>query len=100
LPLYEILHFFEIKHIDFWVLDIEGGELSVLKSFFANIENKFIVTIDIIVIEFDGGDIDRENHIGLLLEQNGYKDIRMPDDKQNVWFVHNRYTIRSASTLV
>ena len=92
LPLYEILHFFHVKHIDFWVLDIEGGEFAVLKSFFSvERTNKFIVTIDIIVIEFDGGDLDREKNIRLILEQNGYKSLRMPDDKQNVWFVHNRF---------
>ena len=85
-----------MKHIDFWVLDIEGGELAVLKSLFANEEKVFKVTIDIIVIEFDGGDLDREKHIGLLLAQNEYKSpIRMPDDKQNVWFVHNSFTYRN-----
>jgi hypothetical protein len=66
-PLTWVLEKVGLTHVNFFVLDVEGGELQVLQAIdFSK------VTMDVIVIEADGGDPAKEAAIKALLSQHGY----------------------------
>eukprot|EP00808_Paulinella_micropora_P016970 g62204.t1 len=67
IPLGWILKKLNLHHINWWILDVEGGELQVL-----NAVSFSKVMFDVITIEFDGGDPDKETKIITLLHQHGY----------------------------
>ena len=56
-----------IKYIDFISLDVEGGELDVLKTI--DWEN---ITIYLICIELDGNNIEKDNKCRQILIDNGF----------------------------
>jgi FkbM family methyltransferase len=95
LPLCKILRMFNITHIDFWVLDVEGGEFEILQSFFG-ISSCDTITVDVLSIEFDGSNIPREHNITSFLSHNKYVSLKMPGDNQNVWFVRDLFGSQSA----
>jgi len=85
-----LLAFFNISHVNFWVLDTEGSELRILQTIdFSNL------IIDAIAIEITGG-ADNEHGIAIrkLLKEKGFcyygYDPQDPE-KMNIWFVHQLY---------
>jgi FkbM family methyltransferase len=74
-----LLALFGIKHIDFWVLDVEGAEEDVLLS----VDFSRIV-IDVICVEADIYNLPKNERIKLLLASHGY--IFMGHRDFNDWF--------------
>jgi hypothetical protein len=73
----ELVH---VRHVDFFSLDVEGGELEVLKTFPFN-----DVTIGVLLIENDGSNKKKEDAIRDLLKSHGYcfREAKLRSD----WFV-------------
>jgi FkbM family methyltransferase len=72
-PLSFYLNALEMKHIDFWSLDVEGSELDVLRTVdFARVQ------IDVIIVESDNrmrhqpGYKQKVENVRLFLKENGY----------------------------
>lgn len=53
-------------HIDFFSLDVEGGELEVLKTF------DFHVPVNVWMIELDGEDPEKDEAVRQVLQNHGY----------------------------
>ena len=81
-----ILEYANIKHINFFILDVEGGELSVLKGI-----DWDKVTFDVLCVETDVG-----------MRPNGYRDevkaymaardyILYADRGRNSYFTHRSF---------
>lgn len=71
-----------ISHVDWWVLDVEGAELTVLRGVDWN-----AITIDVITVEADGGQPEKDAGVIALLRATGYvHDGRF---SRNEWF-HRR----------
>ena len=70
-----------INKVDYFSLDVEGGELDVLKSI-----KHDIITIDTFTIEHNGYQ-DRKNAIVSHLEAKGYK--KLAEDELDVYFKRN-----------
>jgi len=83
-PLTPLLLHYGLPHIDFWVLDVEGAELQVLKAL-----NFSIITIDVIVIEADGFALEKDNDIIKYLTEHGYR--HMGHHARNNWFVRDGF---------
>lgn len=66
-PLTELLTFYSIRHIDFFSLDVEGGELGVLQALDFN-----CVTFNVIVVEADGTNPEKDSAVRELLKSKGY----------------------------
>jgi hypothetical protein len=85
-----LLAFFNISHVNFWVLDTEGSELRILQTIdFSKL------LIDVIAIEITGG-ADNEHGIAIrkLLKEKGFCYFGYdPQDseKMNIWFVHQLF---------
>lgn len=56
-----------IFHIDIWILDVEGAELSVLQG-----TNFNLVDIDTVVVECDGSNSTKDNEKREILKNNRY----------------------------
>ncbi len=68
LPLHDVLGPLGIQHINFYVLDVEGGELMVLKSVdFSRL------SFDVIVVEADGTNQTKDEAVQQLLAGAGYR---------------------------
>lgn len=67
IPLDHVLHENEIKYIDFMSIDVEGGELEVLKSMDWNIP------IYVICIELDGHNAVKDEECRKMLTSNGFR---------------------------
>ena len=72
----------QLRHVSFMVVNVEGGELSVMQSV-----NFTYFSADVLVLdsfEMDGGSIERDDALVSLLEAHGYKLYcrRM----RNLWF--------------
>lgn len=67
LPLYDVLGPLGIQHINFYVLDVEGGELAVLKSL-----DFSLLSFDVIVVEADGTNVTKDEAVRQLLTGAGY----------------------------
>lgn len=80
LPLSYILGLLRIRHIDFFSLDVEGGELKVLKSL-----NFDCVRFNVILVEAPGDDPTKERDVVEFLAGKGYKHYSHV--AQNDWFV-------------
>lgn len=66
-PMKTLLRLLGIKHIDIWVLDIEGAEASALKSTaFGE------VSISFIAMECDGHNVEKDNKKMDMLRRRGY----------------------------
>ncbi len=68
------------EHIDFFSLDVEGAEFTVVKT----IDFKK-TSIDTFCIELDGHDAQKDERVVKLLKQNGYNQCHV-SDKRNGWF--------------
>lgn len=80
LPLKSLLRWLSITHINFFSLDVEGGEYSVLQTF--EFER---VKIDVFVIERQKPDARLEE----LMSRNGY--VFAHQDHKNVWYTHHLF---------
>lgn len=83
-PLVPLLLHYGLHHIDFWVLDVEGAELQVLKAV-----NFKAITIDVIVIEADGFAPEKDANVIAYLKDNGYR--YMGHNARNDWFVRDGF---------
>ena len=68
LPLSSIMRVLDIHHIDFFSVDVEGGELEVLKTFDFD-----SVRVSCLIVEADGSNSAKEAEIQDLLKLNGFK---------------------------
>jgi hypothetical protein len=66
-PLGPLLSMLGVTHIDLWVLDVEGAELEVLKTF-----DFSAVTVDVVCIEQDGGNPKKDAAVRALMEKEGF----------------------------
>jgi hypothetical protein len=80
LPLAPLLALFGIRHVDFWVLDVEGAELEVLRA-----TDFTKVSFGVIVIETDGHEPSKDQEVVSLLEAHGY--VNFGQLKRNTWLV-------------
>ena len=86
-PMGGIFQMFGISHVDFWSLDLEGGELQALRSWdFSQ------VTVDVIAIEWGDGTKESERGISALLLSKGFTHVATA--MRSAWFV------RSASNII
>ena len=77
-PMSSLLNGYE--HIDFFSLDVEGAELTVVNTI--DFEK---ASIDTFCIELDGNDPEKDNRVVKLLERKGYKRCATTD-RRNGWF--------------
>jgi hypothetical protein len=78
-PLFSILKAINVKNIDYFSLDVEGGELNVINSIpFADINIKSFT------IEWPGNAINRDKIFGIMVN-NGFKLLK--DDQQDLYFI-------------
>ena len=68
LPVKQLFRHLHVKHIDLWILDVEGAEESVLKGVDFN-----EVTINFVAMECDEHDIEKNSRKTSILEANGFK---------------------------
>lgn len=66
-PLAPVLRMFGIEHVHVWVLDVEGAELEVLKAV-----DLSVLTVDVILVEADGGNPTKDAGVIALLQQRGF----------------------------
>lgn len=67
-------------HIDFFSLDVEGGELAVLKTF------DFEVPVNVWVIEMDGGNKEKDEAVRQLLREHDYvKSTKNFAARNEIW---------------
>ncbi len=85
LPLSLILKKFQVSEIDFWSLDVEGAELQVLQTFDFD-----AVRINVVCIEADGHDSERDAEVIALMQSKGY--IYQESLLRNAWFTHHTFT--------
>jgi FkbM family methyltransferase len=69
-PMSKYLTIFGISKIDVFVLDVEGGELDVLKGLDLN-----VTQVHFFIIEEDHTDVPREENIKGILKQHGFKSV-------------------------
>lgn len=87
LPLRDILAEYNIRHIDFFSLDVEGGELMVLQSI-----DWSKVTVNVILVELDGTNQTKDEDVRQLLKHAGYKWHSR--DRNNEWFVRDGFVYK------
>lgn len=63
----DILARSNVKYIDFMSIDVEGGEEVVLETF------DFSVPVYVIVIELDGGNLEKDENCRNMLRKNGFE---------------------------
>ena len=69
-----------VLHVNFFVLDVEGGELEVLRSI-----NWKRVTFDVLCVELEGRPTGYADNVRSFLEQRGY--FNHTSAGRNTWFV-------------
>ena len=85
-PLSEYLSMSGLKTVDLFSLDVEGGELEVLRTM------NWEVPVGLFMIEWNDDDQDKKRKMQTLLESNGYKNIEVPGaHKINKFFIHPKY---------
>lgn len=77
-----ITHFYNIKHIDLFSLDVEGSELEVLQTF------DFSVSVSYWLIEWNNLRKTLRDGITSLLNKNGYVLLNQYISQIDVLFVH------------
>lgn len=84
----EIFYSTGITHIDFFSLDVEGGEYMVLDTF------DFSVRVNYWVIELSGRNNTKDNYVKNLLIKNGYINCYLPKRRVNeaCYYDPNYYT--------
>jgi hypothetical protein len=90
LPLIAILQSVAVKHVNWFLLDVEGAELAILES----IDFRH-VTFDVITVETERQFRPTENYekVVSLMLLNGYR--KSWDQGRNTWFVNLNYTVSS-----
>lgn len=87
IPLKTILSHIDIHHINFFILDVEGAELEVLRSI-----NWSLVKFDVLCIETDP--LNRElgfgDKITSYLYDKGYKNVTLQTGR-NIWYINNNF---------
>jgi hypothetical protein len=68
LPMKSLLHILHLKHIDIWVLDVEGAEYSILQS-----TDFKAVHISFIVMECDNHSPETDTSKMNILKENGFR---------------------------
>ena len=83
LPLQKVFDYVMITHVNFFVLDVEGGELDVLHSI-----DWHRTTFDVLCIETDKEHRAEgyAHHVTHYLGQRGYALVH--EDRRNSWYVH------------
>ena len=86
-PLATVLHKAHARHVNFFILDVEGGELQVLRSVNWN-ETRF----DVLCIETDPPNRPQgfRDSIAAFLGQRGYVDYSGQQGR-NSWFTHKSF---------
>lgn len=81
LPLQNVLNKVNATHINFFVLDVEGGELDILYSIQWD-----TISFDVLCIETDKANRPEgfSNNIRLFLDIKGYKNVH--EDRRNSWY--------------
>ena len=86
-PLAQVLHKAHVDHVNYFILDVEGGELEVLKSI-----NWHHVTFDVLCIETD--EVNRPSGytatISSFLALKGYVNATAQQGR-NTWFTHKDF---------
>jgi FkbM family methyltransferase len=85
-PLAPLLQLFDISHVNFWVLDVEGAELEVLQA--TDFER---VTFDVIAMENLGLDMEKDRVTVSFLVNKGY--VVYAKVSRNVWFVSDEIAL-------
>jgi hypothetical protein len=88
IPLSTVLRKAHAKHVNFFILDVEGGEMEVLKSIDWN-----YTRFDVLCIETDPGNrppLFREN-ITAILAPHGYANFSGQKGR-NTWYIHKSFT--------
>lgn len=80
-----ILHYYHITHIDFFSLDVEGSELSVLETF------DFSIIVNYWVIEFNSNDNMKNKKVRKLLTDNGYIKCELNLEYKNECYKNPNY---------
>ena len=93
LPLADILGYASIRHVNFFVLDTEGGELQILES----VDFKS-VRFDVICVETEAalrpGGAEYAEKVSKLLFVHGYRHATVsgtPIGGRNTWYVHESF---------
>ena len=86
MPLAPLLLLFDISHVNFWVLDVEGAELEVLQA--TDFER---VTFDVIAMETLGMDEERDFAAISFLNSKGY--ITFSKVGRNTWLVSEKMAL-------
>ena len=79
-----ILHNSKFNYIDFMIIDVEGSELSLLKSI------NFVFPIFCIIIEAHSGEQEKNKIFGNFLKKNGFK-FKERQRGNEVWLNHNYF---------
>ena len=66
-------------------LDVEGAEYEVLKSI-----NFEVVTFDLIIVEADRSNVEKDTNVRNLLEKNGYSFVN--NEGRSDWFKRAGWT--------
>jgi len=93
-PLASILSALQLSHINFFSLDVEGGEYSVLQTIDFN-----CTTFDVIAVEILGGTLADDNKTKSLtdfLDSRGYRFVSRAGN--NHWFMHSQFVPSAKSS--
>lgn len=85
LPLHHIFHRLHIRHINLFILDVEGAEMSILTSI-----NWKTTTFDVLAIETDDRAPGYNNTIAAYLDKFGYMPVA--SKMRNTWFIRKTFT--------
>ncbi len=87
MPMGLVMNVLRIRHINFFSLDVEGGELQVLKSIDFD-----SITFDVLVLE----DNNSRELITALLTSKGYDFVEKDTVHGQLWFKRKEYKARAA----
>eukprot|EP01034_Spumella_vulgaris_P021969 gene21969-28051_t len=87
IPLNVILHKAKVRHINYFILDVEGGELEVLKSI-----NWATIKFDVLCIETEPSNRppNYPQQVTAFLEARGYKNATGQQGR-NIWYTHKDF---------
>jgi len=81
-PIYKLIENINISKIDFFSIDVEGGELSVLKTF------DWSIPVYIVLIELSKYDLDKDEECRKFLSNKGF-EFDMIIGNNEVWINKN-----------
>lgn len=91
LPVKKLLFELNVKHIDIWILDVEGAEESVLQGTDFN-----AVNINAVAMECDEHDTSKNKRKTDIVEANGFHCTLI---ERNCMCINKKYSPRSAPSL-